>query len=75
MNRNFFGQTAVYDSGQYRTEPSCKKAKKSLEPFLRKIANQLTNYQLSITRVIVWDLVTAVAGPKLTSVRLPTKLH
>ena len=45
MNPNFFGQTAVYDSGQYRTEPSCKKAKKSLEPFLRKTGNQLTiNY-------------------------------
>ena len=45
MNRYFFGQTAVYDLGQYRTEPSCKKAKKSLEPFLRKTGNQLlTNY-------------------------------
>ena len=47
MNRYFFGQTAVYDSGQYRTEPSCKKAKKSLEPFLRKTANQLTNQLLT----------------------------
>ena len=41
MNPNFFGQTAVYDSGQYHTEPSCKKSKKSLEPFLRKTGNQL----------------------------------
>ena len=46
MNRNFFGKTAVYISGHYHTEPSCKKAKKSLEPFLRKTGNQLTNYEL-----------------------------
>ena len=36
MNQNFFGKTAVYISGPYSKELSCKKAKKSLELFLRK---------------------------------------
>ena len=33
---NFFGKTAVYVSCPYSDEHSCAKAKKSLEPFLRK---------------------------------------
>ena len=33
MIRNFPRKTAVYVSCPYRVEPSCKKAKKSLEPF------------------------------------------
>ena len=64
MNQNFFGQTAVHVSSYYHAEPSCKKAKKSLERFLRNIGN----YQLlptTTTGVILWDLATTVAGPKL----------
>ena len=33
MIKNFPGKTAVYVSCPYRVEPSCKEAKKSLEPF------------------------------------------
>ena len=43
MKGNFFGKTAVHVSGPYSKELSCKKSKKSLEPFLRKTGNQPTN--------------------------------
>ena len=33
---SFFGKTAVNGSCPYSYEPSCKKSRKSLEPFLRK---------------------------------------
>ena len=49
MNWIFFGKTAVHVSCPYSKELSCKKSKKSLEPFLKKTGNQLTNYQLLTT--------------------------
>ena len=45
MNQNFPGQTAVYNPSYYHAEPSYQKAKKSLEQFLRKSANRLTDRQ------------------------------
>ena len=36
MIQNFSGQTAVCIPSYYRADASCQKAKKSLEPFLRK---------------------------------------
>ena len=38
-NEFFFGKTAVYVSCPYSDELSCKKSRKSLEPFLRKTGN------------------------------------
>ena len=41
MKMNFFGKTAMHVSCSYSKELSCKKSKKSLEPFLKKTGNQL----------------------------------
>ena len=69
MTQNFFGETVVYFSCLHRAEPSCKKPKKSLEPFLRTCVHKLptsqlpTNYQ-PITRVILWYLATRTRRSK-----------
>ena len=44
MIRNFFGQTAGQVSSYYYAETSCKKAKKSLEPFFEKNYGLTINY-------------------------------
>ena len=43
MIQIFFGKTAVYVSCPYGKELSCKKSRKSLEPFLWRTGNRLTN--------------------------------
>ena len=50
----------MYVSCHYRTEPSCKKAKKSLERFFRKTANQLTNQLLPERSYGTWRLLSQV---------------
>ena len=53
-SRIFSGKTAVYVSCLHCAEQSCKKAKKPLEPSLRKSAHQATDTnQTSIIRTVL----------------------
>ena len=61
MIQHFFWKTAVYVSCPYSKELSCKKLRKSLEPFLRKTGNQPTN---QLPEWFYGTCFDEVAGPK-----------
>ena len=57
MNRYFFGKTAVHVSSPYSKELSCKKSKKSLEPFSRKTVT-CPRHNLYISELLKQNLQT-----------------